>query len=137
LRRGQCPPAVEPLDAAAGHDALSRARVGRVAARAHVDRQRVGGRPKREPRAARRTGDVDEMQLRMLSHGSSSYDPAGSGTGRSVRRCDRVRQASKATTSAIAATTAPKISKVDCREMYVTDTPARMAGTDSDPYATT
>ena len=45
----------------------------------------------------------------------------------------RVSQASTATTTPIAATTLPKISKVACNEMAETTTPARIAGTDSEP----
>jgi hypothetical protein len=44
----------------------------------------------------------------------------------------RVRQASKATTSAIAATTVPKVSNVEVRPMWVTAMPARTAGIESD-----
>ena len=49
----------------------------------------------------------------------------------------RVRHASKATTSARAAMTLPKISNVGRRPSGVTRTPAAIAGSDSEAYATT
>jgi hypothetical protein len=64
----------------------------------------------------------------------SRHGCAGSGVDTETSRCcGRVRQAWSATRSAIAATALPKISKVDCREMWVTSTPARTAGTESEP----
>ena len=61
-------------------------------------------------------------------------DRAGGSLGcREVSWVGRVRHAWTATTSAIAVTTLPKTSNVDCREMCVTRIPARTAGTDSDP----
>ena len=79
---------------------------------------------------------VQRQAWRMAPRGVTFFRHgcAGADVVKGTRwRVGRVRQASSATRSAIAATALPKISKVDCREMCVTSTPARTAGTDSDP----
>jgi len=68
---GEGAPAVEALDTVTAGCAVLHAGVGRVAARAYVDRERRSGRAKRELRAAGRAGGVNEMGLGMPGHISS------------------------------------------------------------------
>jgi hypothetical protein len=82
----------------------------------------VAGRADGERGAAGCADDVAELRFGVLCHwrilSGGPYERAGAGAVWTLGRyMGRVRQASTATTSAIAATTLPKISNVACSEM--------------------
>src|SRR4051794_41241413 len=66
--------AVEALDAVTARDRPRDAGVRGMAVRAHVDRERVGGRAERERRATGCAERVDEVQLRMLGQMEAPFD---------------------------------------------------------------
>src|ERR1700704_916047 len=59
---------VEALDPVAADGDTVEARIGGVAGRADVDRDRCRGRTGRERRSARGTADVDKLQVRVMCH---------------------------------------------------------------------